>query len=200
MSQARILTDREFRKTLLYIAAHKHAARNKCMLYCTHLGGLRVGETASLTIKDVLAEDGSIKDEVWLSAAKTKGSRGRTFLLPKKLQDEIHDYLCARFNLKELKVLHFTDTSKALFYSQKSSIRGFSANTLAQWFGALYRKVGIEGASSHSGRRFFATHLSENTINPKIIQNLLGHRNLQTTMLYCQVSPKSMRNAIELFS
>jgi integrase/recombinase XerD len=200
MAQARILTDREFRKTLLYIAAHKHSARNKCMLYCTHLGGLRVGETANLTIKDVLLENGEIKDEVWLSAAKTKGSSGRTFLLPKKLQDEIHDYLCARFKLKDLKVLHFTDTSKALFYSQKNSTRGFSANTLAQWFGNLYRKVGIEGASSHSGRRYFATFMSENTVSPKVIQNLLGHKNLQTTMLYCSVSPKSMRKAVELLS
>ena len=200
MAQARILTDREFRKTLLYIAAHKHSARNKCMLYCTHLGGLRVGEVSNLTIKDLLLENGEIKDEVWLSASKTKGKHGRTFLLPKKLQEEIHDYLCVRFNLKDLKVLHFTDTSKALFYSQKNSTRGFSANTLAQWFGNLYRKVGIEGASSHSGRRYFATFMSENTVSPKVIQNLLGHKNLQTTMLYCSVSPKSMRKAIELLS
>ena len=202
MSQARILTDREFRKVLLYIAAHKHAARNKAMLYCTHLGGMRVGEVASLTIKDVLTDEGSIKDEIYLRPSQTKGSRGRTVLVPQKLQEELSDYLSSRFKLKEkdLRVLHFTDTSKALFYTQKESVRGFTANTLAQWFGGLYRAVGIDGASSHSGRRFFATHLSESNVNPKIIQNLLGHRNLQTTMLYCSISPKSMRNAVELLS
>ena len=61
MSQARILTDREFRKVLLYIAAHKHASRNKCLLYMSHLAGLRAKEIADLSIKDVLAEDGTIK-------------------------------------------------------------------------------------------------------------------------------------------
>lgn len=200
MAQARILTDKEYRKVLLHIAKKKHHSRNKCMLYMSHLAGLRAIEICSLTIKDVLADDGSIKDEFFLKPRQTKGDRGRTVLVPKKLQDELHDYLCARFHLKELKVVNMTDTSKALFYSQKNSMRGFSANTLAQWFGATYRACGIEGASSHSGRRHFATFLNENSVSPKIIQNLLGHRQLQTTMLYCEVSPKSMRSAVELLS
>ena len=34
----------------------------------------------------------------------------------------------------------------------------------------------------------------------QIIQNLFGHRQLQTTMLYCEVSPKSLRNVVELMS
>lgn len=73
MSQARILTDREFRKVLLYIASHKHASRNKCLLYMSHLAGLRAKEISDLSIKDVLAEDGSIKDQIYLRPAQTKG-------------------------------------------------------------------------------------------------------------------------------
>ena len=202
MAQARILTDKEYRKVLLHIAKKKHSSRNKCMLYMSHLAGLRAIEIASLTIKDVLAEDGTIKDEFFLRARQTKGDRGRTVLVPQKLQDELLDYLSTRFKLKcsDLHVLHYTDTNKALFYSQKNSQRGFSANTLAQWFGTIYRECGIDGASSHSGRRHFATFLNESSVSPKIIQNLLGHRQLQTTMLYCEVSPTSMRNAVELLS
>ncbi len=202
MSQARILQDREYRKVLLHLAKKKHHARNKCLLFMSHLAGMRCGEICSLTLKSVLNEDGTIKDEVFLKADMTKGNRGRTVLLPEKLREELLDYLCARFKLKakDLHVLHYTDMTRALFYSQKSHAKGFDANTLAQWFGRIYRESGIEGASSHSGRRFFATHLSENSVNPKIIQKLLGHRQLQTTMLYCEVSPKSMRNAVELLS
>ena len=202
MSQARILTDREYRKVLLHIAKKKHHTRNKCMLFMSHLGGLRVGEIASLTLKHVLNEDGTIKDEVYLSADETKGNRGRTVLLPEKLREELLDYLSARFKLKEkdLHILHYTDMTRALFYSQKSHVDGFDANTLSQWFSRIYRESGLNGCSSHSGRRFFATHLSESSVNPKIIQKLLGHRNLQTTMIYCEVSPKSMRNAVELLS
>jgi integrase/recombinase XerD len=202
MSQARILTDREFRKVLLYIAAHKHSSRNKCLLYMSHLAGLRAKEIADLSIKDVLAEDGTIKDQIYLRPAQTKGSRGRTVLLPEKLRAELQDYICGRFRLqvKDLHVIHYTDTSRALFYSQKSAVRGFSPNTLAQWFGSLYSSVGIDGASSHSGRRYFATHLADNAVNPKVIQSLLGHRQIQTTLLYCSVSPKAMRAAVELLN
>jgi len=200
MSQARILTDKEYRKVLLHIAKKKHHARNKCMLYMSHLAGLRAIEIASLTIADAVNTDGTIKDEIYLRPRQTKGDRGRTVLVPQKLQEELFDYLCIRFNLKDLKIIHYLDTSKALFYSQKSSVRGFSANTLAQWFGATYRACGIDGASSHSGRRHFATFLNESSVSPKIIQNLLGHRQLQTTMLYCEISPKSMRKAVELLS
>jgi integrase/recombinase XerD len=99
-----------------------------------------------------------------------------------------------------LQVLHYTDTSKALFGSQKNSQRGFSPNTLCQWFTKLYADCSINGASSHSGRRWGATQLCEQSVNPKIIQKILGHRQLQTTMLYYEVSPTSMRNAVELLS
>ena len=80
-----------------------------------------------------------------LGECQTKGSRGRTVLLPEKLRAELQDYICFRFRLqvKDLHVIHYTDTSRALFYSQKSAVRGFSPNTLAQWFGTLYSSVGI---------------------------------------------------------
>ena len=200
MSQAKILTDREYRKVLVYIANHRHASRNKAMLYMSHLAGLRVGEISHLTIEDVLADDGSIKDEIYLTADKTKGDRGRTVLVPKKLQDELHHYLSIRFKLKDLKAVTLTDTSKKLFYSQRHPIDGFSPNTLAQYFHYLYKHAGVTGASSHSGRRFFATKIAEAGTNPKVLQNLLGHRNLQTTMRYVEVSPTMMRNAVELMS
>lgn len=200
MSQAKILTDREYRKVLLYIAAHRHASRNKAMLYMSHLAGLRVGEISHLTIEDVLADDGTIKDEIYLSPDKTKGDRGRTVLVPKKLQDELHNYLSIRFRLKDLKAVTLTDTSKKLFYSQRHPSDGFSPNTLAQHFHYLYKHAGLTGCSSHSGRRFFATKIAEAGTNPKVLQNLLGHRNLQTTMRYVEVSPTMMRNAVELMS
>jgi integrase/recombinase XerD len=200
MSQARILTSREYRKVLIYISSHRHASRNKAILYASHLAGLRVGEISHLTISDVLNEDGTIKDEVYLCADKTKGDRGRTVLIPQKLQEELHNYLSIRFRLKDLKSVSMTDTSKALFYSQRHPSDGFSPNTLAQYFHYLYKNAGIEGASSHSGRRFFATKIAEAGTNPKVLQNLLGHRNLQTTMRYVEISPTMMRNAVELMS
>lgn len=202
MAQAKILNDKEYRRVLIHLSKKRHQARNKCLLSISHLAGLRVGEISSLTLKHVLNDDGSIKDEIYLSSNETKGNRGRTVLLPQKLRDDLVTYLCTRFRLKEkdLKVLNQTDTSRALFYSQKSHVEGFDANTLSQWFSRIYREAGLSGCSSHSGRRKFATVLSEKSINPKIIQKLMGHRQIQTTFLYVEVSPQSMRTAVELLS
>jgi integrase/recombinase XerD len=102
MSQARVLTERELRKVMLYCAAHPHAARNKCMLLMTHHAGLRVGEVAALRLADVVAGDGVIRAEVHLSRDQTKGNVGRTVLLPQKLRDELLAYLRARFGNKDL--------------------------------------------------------------------------------------------------
>ena len=80
MAQARVLTERQLKKVLQYCDQHKHPTRNKAMLLMTHFAGLRVGEVAALTVSDVLTLEGEIKDEVFLSSAQTKGSRGRTVL------------------------------------------------------------------------------------------------------------------------
>lgn len=120
MSQAKVITEREHRKILLHIAANKHASRNKAMFLTTHLSGMRVGEVAALKISDVLAADGVIKDEVYLLADQTKGDKGRTVLLPKRLRDELAYYLSTKFCTRDLKSINDTDTSYALFANQKS--------------------------------------------------------------------------------
>jgi integrase/recombinase XerD len=53
-------------------------------------------------------------------------------------------------------------------------------------FGRMYRQVGLDGASSHSGRRTFATKLIDDEIALTNVQKLLGHKNIQTTTGYIQ--------------
>jgi integrase/recombinase XerD len=196
--QARVLNEKEIRKVLLYIANHKHASRNRCLFLFTHLVGTRVGETAKLRICDVLASDGDIRDEVRLSAEQTKGDRGRTLYISERMKDELRRYLRARFNITDIAVVTYTDTSRALFPTQKHADRGFTPSTLAQYFHYLYKSCGLDGASSHSGRRYFATSLSEKAVSPKTLQHLLGHAQIQTTMRYIEVTPSHMRAAVAL--
>jgi integrase/recombinase XerD len=51
-----------------------------------------------------------------------------------------------------IKTIKRPEPQKPFFASQRNR-DGFSANTLCQHFGILYRRAGIDGASSHSGRR-----------------------------------------------
>lgn len=198
MGQAKVLSEREIKKCMLYISARRHAARNRCMFLLTHQSGMRVGEVAALRICDVLTQDAEIRDEVRLSAEQTKGKHSRTVLLPKKMQDELRDYLLTRFKVRDLKPIVMTDTTRALFSTQKNAQRGFSANTLAQYFHYLYEGVGVDGASSHSGRRGFITNLAAKGVSVRVLQELAGHRSLAVTQRYIDVNHAMLRNAVEL--
>jgi integrase/recombinase XerD len=198
MSQAKVLTEKEIKKVIKLIDSKRHATRNRCMFLLTHGSGMRVGEVASLRICDVLASDGSIKSEVYLSASQTKGSKGRTVYLSDKMRDEISLYLKTRFKLKDLLPVTMTDTVRALFTNQKDCQRGFSASTACQMFHYWYKEAKIEGASSHSGRRGFITNLANKGVHVRILQELAGHSSIAVTQKYIDVNQDKLRIAVEM--
>jgi integrase/recombinase XerD len=187
LAQAKTLTEKELKKVLIYISLQKHAARNRAMLLITHWAGLRVGEVAALRISDVVANDGTIKAEIRLLPEQTKGRHARTIFLGERLRKELSAYVATiKRPLPE----------KPLFYTQKRS--GFTPNTLSQHFHALYRSVGIAGASSHSGRRSFITNLASKGVGVRVLMALAGHRNISTTQRYIDVNDEMQRAAVDL--
>jgi integrase/recombinase XerD len=189
MGQAKTLTPQELRRVTDYVATRKHAARNRAMLLVTHLAGLRVGEVAALRINDVLEADGKIRSEIRLAAEQTKGNFSRVVFVGEKLQKELFKYITLYAPI---------DRDQKLFYTQKRMKEGFNANTLAQHFHHLYRAVGIEGASSHSGRRSFITNLASKGVGVRVLMSLAGHRNISTTQAYIDVNDNQKRAAVEL--
>ena len=198
MSQAKVLTEKEIKKVVKVIDSKRHSTRNRCMFLMTHMSGARIGEVAALRIMDVLAKDGTIKSEVYLSAEQTKGSKGRTLYLSEKLQEEIKLYLTTRFKLKNLLAVTLTDTNRALFPTQKDCHRGFSASTACQMFHYWYKEAKIEGASSHSGRRGFITNLANKGVHVRILQELAGHSSIAVTQKYIDVNHDKLRTAVEM--
>jgi integrase/recombinase XerD len=198
MAQAKVLTEKEIRKVLLFIGSRKHNTRNRAMFVVLNATGMRVGELAALRLCDVLTSAGEVVDEVHLSAEQTKGAKGRTVVLSEKAQEEIKSYLQMRFRLKDLLAVTLTDTTRALFTTQKSPTRGFSASTLAQHFHYIYKGAGITGASSHSSRRSFITNLANMGVSVRVLMELAGHRSMAVTQKYIDVNPSMMRKAVEL--
>jgi len=187
--QAKTLTQTELRRVLDYIATRKHAVRNRAVLMTTFLSGMRVGEVASLKYSDVVDSSGSIKAEIRLSAQQTKTKEARVVFVSDKLRKELEVYCrCYKPN----------NPNRKLFYSQKEKSDGFSANTLTQFFHYLYKRVGIEGASSHSGRRTFITNLANKGIGVRVLMSLAGHRSITTTQAYIDVNDDMKRRAVEL--
>lgn len=185
--QAKTLTAQELRRVLDYIATRPHAARNRAMLLTTHYAGLRVSEVATLRYSDLVDGEGRIQSEFRLRAAETKNGEARTVFVSERLRKEIFAYVTAT---------EFASNDSRLFYTQKSN--GFSANTLTQFFHHLYKRAGIAGASSHSGRRTFITTLAERGVSARVLMTLAGHKNLSTTQCYIDVRDDMMRNAVEL--
>jgi integrase/recombinase XerD len=74
----------------------------------------------------------------------------------------------------------------------------FSANTLCQLFGILYKYAGIAGGSSHSGRRSFITKLAHSGVSAKVIMTLAGHKHLSTKQRYIDVNDEMLRQVVEL--
>ena len=198
MSQARVLTEKELRKVLNFCNTQPHATRNRTMLLCTHMAGMRVGEVAALTVSDVLAMDGTVKEEIALSAQQTKGNRARTVLVPKKLRDELTSYLQQRYGISNLLAVTQTDTQRALFPTQKNPKRGFTANTLCQLFHKIYKDSQMYGATSHSGRRTFITKLADKGVGVRVLMALAGHKSIATTQRYIELNPTIMKAAVEL--
>jgi integrase/recombinase XerD len=148
---------------------------------------MRVGEIAQLKMRDVVNEDGTIKNEIKLSAHQTKGNIARVVFIPNKLKTEIADYLTTRaLKNPEIPLVHTDDRL------------GFTPNSLCQWFFWTYKRAGINGASSHSGRKTFLTSLANKGISIHILASLAGHRGIAVTHKYLIANDDMKRNAVEL--
>lgn len=188
MKQAKVPSDTEMKRLLAVIDAGRHGPRNRCAVMMSYLAGLRVGEIAQLTIADVFTTDGEVRDQIVLKAAYTKSNETRTIFVSKRLHNELERYK------QSFPAMPASD--KPFFMTQKRS--PFSANTLCQLFGDLYRRAGIDGASSHSGRRSFITKLAHAGISSKVIMELAGHRSLSVTQRYIDVNDEMMKAAVEI--
>ncbi len=166
---------------------NKYRQRNRLMLLMTHWSGMRVGEVAALGIDDVLNTDGTVKAEIRLDAKQTKGNHARTVFVNDRLRKEIATYL---------KTIVASDRSKPLFKTQKR--QAFSANTLCQTLNSIYRRAGLDGATSHSGRRSFITTLASKGIGVRVLASLAGHKSIATTQAYIDVNDEMKRAAVEL--
>ena len=75
---------------------------------------------------------------------------------------------------------------------------GFSAQTVINLFSRFYNKAGLNGASSHNGRRQFLTELGDKGVNARVIQALARHKYLSTTQRYIDYNVSKLRRAVEL--
>lgn len=178
-------------------------------------GGLRLQESISLRIKDIDFD----RKTVMVRAGK--GDRDRRTVLPESLEAELRTHISSvrtiydedRRNdvngvyLPRALERKYPNAGKEWGWFWLFPARGLSVDprsliarrhhqhpaSFQRAFKSAVQEAGIaKQASVHTLRHSFATHLLENGYDIRTIQDLLGHRNLQTTMIYTHVAGKNV--------
>lgn len=187
---ARVLEAGDVRRLLDYVSLLRHPTRNKVIVLASFKAGLRACEISRLTWPMVLTTEGKIAESLTVPGAIAKYGGGRIIPLQLELR-------------RSLRVHHRKSGHPSTGYIVKSE-RGdaMRPQSIVNWFSAVYRELGIVGASSHSGRRTFITRaarsLSKVGGSLRDVQELAGHKALSTTERYIQGDRDAQRKLIKL--
>ena len=149
--------------------------KSKLMVSLMYACGMRVSEIVELKIEDLnlIEKIGYIK--------KAKGKKDRMFNIPETLLK----------NLKKQVEVQKKNKKEYLFSGRKGKM---SSRNLQKIVSKLAKKAEIQKkVHCHTLRHSFATHLLENGVDLRKIQELLGHSNLATTQIYTHVSSEELK-------
>ena len=136
--------------------------------------GMRVSEIVNLKITDIDSKN------MQVLISRAKGKKERYVNLPESILEQLREYF-KTFKPKEY-----------LFEGQFGG--AYSVRSAQQVFNDCFKKAGVnKRVSFHSLRHSYATHLLENGTDIRFIQDLLGHKDIKTTLIYTNVSDRSLK-------
>ncbi|APS58066.1 tyrosine-type recombinase/integrase [Piscirickettsia salmonis] len=190
--QAKILSERQEKAVLSAFQSTTYPTRNTTMFLLSIKAGLRAKEIAALTWDMVLTPEGELCESIRLRNTASKGKQGgRVIPLNKQLKQALSQLL------DESQPKH---GQRPVILSRRNS--HFPAQTIVNWFAELYKNLGFEGCSSHSGRRTFVTRAAKNIIKAggslRDVQQLAGHTTLQTTQRYIEGDNEAKKKIVDL--
>lgn len=200
-----VLTEEEVRELFKYLEG-----KELLILQLLYGSGLRLMELARLRVKDVDFDNNLI------FVRSSKGDKDRTTVLPKFIKAKLRSHLkeVKTLHEKDLKdgygEVYLPDALERkypnaarnwcwqyVFPAAKLSVDPRSGKIRRHHIGEksiqnavrnAVSKAGIaKHATVHTLRHSFATHLLMNGVNIREIQNLLGHKSIETTMVYTHV-------------
>lgn len=160
------------------IFSHVDNPKHKLLLLMGYGAGLRRSEIVALKWVDISF------DEHKILVRQSKGNKDRVVMLPYSIVAYLENY-------------------RKLFPSDDwvfpGQYRGeaLSTGTVQTVMRNAVEKAGLQKkASVHTLRHSFATHLLENGTDIRYIQQLLGHSNIKTTMVYTHITPTAAKRII----
>ena len=171
--------------------------------------GLRIGEVLALTWADVdftcnkvsiskaakitpvVGGSGSIEGHR-MAVSGTKTSRSvRTLPMPRFVRDALWEW--RKVHMRRFKT---SDTKGFVFPNKYGELRSYSG--FRRQFERFLKERGIAKVTFHQFRHTFATMMLEQQVNPRVVQEYLGHKDISTTLgIYTGVTSSAMKQAAD---
>ena len=171
--RARILTRAEFKRVLKVCTITREPLRNQLIMCLSHALGLRVTELYLVY---------RIENDIGVLPATTEDFRG--------LSPDLQLIFSSRGG-------GFALATKKRVLLSGANEEYKACDALEQLFRHLYKISGMKSASSHSGRRSYASRLVESGVDIEDVSRLLGHTDLDYTLIYVSPSKVAVREAFE---
>jgi site-specific recombinase XerD len=166
-----VLSRQEIEKIIKSINNKKH----KLLVSLSYGAGFRISEVINLRIKDIDL------NELTVHLKGAKGNKDRITVFPEKLVNDAANLIGDR------------EKNDYVFASERGG--KLTERTAQKIFENALNKSDIQkDATFHSLRHSFATHLLENGVDVRYVQELLGHQNIRTTQLYTKVTNPMIKN------
>lgn len=165
-----VLAESEMLNMILAIGNLKH----RCLLMAGYSAGLRVSEIVALRITDIDSK------RMMIHIRRAKGKKDRMVPLSAKFLETLRSYY---------KVYTPKDY---LFEGQNGGV--YSIRSVQEIIKKAKDLAGVsKKGGTHMLRHSYATHLMEHGTDIRIIQELLGHNSITTTMRYTHVARKTLQ-------
>jgi len=149
--------------------------KHRLMIAIAYGSGMRISEVVSLKVRDVDL------DELTIHIKHAKGRKDRLTIFPESLRTDIQNLVAGKGD------------GDYVFESERGG--KLTTRSAQKVFMKSLRKAGIsKSATFHSLRHSFATHLLENGVDIRYVQELLGHQNIRTTQRYTKVTNPMIKN------
>ncbi len=191
--QAKTLSKTQIQFVSEFLLSGRNGIRNHTIFLLSVKAGLRAKEIASLKWLYVLDANGELDTHINLPNIASKGKSGRVIPIHPDLRESL-------VKLYESSLRDGVLGSEYVVTTERSP--NTSPQAIVNLFHNLYKRLGLVGCSSHSGRRTFITNISRNISkvggSMRDVQYLSGHSSLQTTQRYIEGDSQSRVKVVGL--
>jgi len=185
---AKTLTKQQLTAALRRAAHSRYPERDRAMVLLSVKAGLRAGEIAKLTWPMVVDAGGRIASHIELHDTAAKKRSGRTIPLHPDLKRPLR------------RLQKQVGGRGPVIWSERG--QALRPSSVVNWFARLYRDLGFEGCTSHSGRRTFITNAARLVFKAggslRDVQQLAGHRSIEHTQAYIDGDTRAKRRLVNL--